>query len=90
MDPVGAVAGTGPVHPARAVPSEAARVAREFEAVMLAQSFEVMFKGVKSPSLGGGHAEKVWQSLMVEEMAKSVAEAGGVGIAASIEKEIAK
>lgn len=74
--------------PARA---EALRAAREFEAVMLQQSFEQMFKGVKAPAAGGGgHAERMWQSLMVEEMARSVAHAGGVGIADSIVKEIAE
>lgn len=60
----------------------AMKVAREFEAVMLTQSFESMFKGVKAGGLtGGGHAERTWRSFMLQEYGKAVSEAGGVGIA---------
>jgi len=68
---------------------EAQRVSKQFEAVMLSQSFAGMFEGVGNLSMGGGgHAEKVWQSILVDEMAKSVAEAGGVGIADRVYKEL--
>lgn len=69
----------------------AKNAAEQFEAVMLSQSFSQMFKGVKSPSVaGGGKTEKIWQSLMIDEMAKGVAKAGGIGLAENIYKEINK
>jgi Rod binding domain-containing protein len=50
-----------------------------------------MFKGVKGPSVAGGsQTEKIWQSLMVDEMAKGVAKSGGVGLAEKIYKEMVR
>lgn len=67
----------------------AKHAAEQFEAVMLSQSFSQMFKGVKGPSVaGGGQTEKIWQSMMVDEMAKGVAKSGGIGLAERIYKEL--
>lgn len=69
----------------------AKNAAEQFEAVMLSQSFSQMFKGVKGPSIaGGGQTEKIWQSMMIDEMAKGVAKSGGIGIAERIYKELDK
>jgi len=69
----------------------AKHAAEQFEAVMLSQSFSQMFKGVKGPSVAGSsQTEKVWQSLMVDEMAKGVAKSGGIGLAEKIYKEMVR
>src|SRR3546814_18613938 len=63
-------------------PDRAMKAAREFEAVMLSQAFESMFKGVEAGGLtGGGHAVKTRRSFMLQEYGRSVSEAGGNGLA---------
>lgn len=70
---------------------EARKAAQQFEAVMLSQSFSEMFKGVTSPSIvGGGHADKVWEAFLIDEIAKTVAETRSIGIAEKVYKELGK
>src|SRR3546814_8229627 len=70
-------------------PDRAMKAAREFEAVMLSQAFESMFKGVEAGGLtGGGHAEKTWRSFMLQEYGRAVSEAGGIGIAERVYEDI--
>ena len=65
------------------------QTAREFEAFFLGQVLQPMFESINpEPPFGGGHAEKIWQSMMVDEMGKAMAKAGGIGIADSIQREI--
>jgi Rod binding domain-containing protein len=40
--------------------------------------------------MGGGHAESVYRGMMVDEMGKSMARAGGVGIADAVYREMLK
>ncbi|SDH85742.1 rod-binding protein [Roseospirillum parvum] len=57
-------------------------VAQDFEAVFLSQMFEQMWSSVDvDPLFGGGHAEKVWRSLLNQEYGKALAAGGGVGLA---------
>lgn len=69
---------------------EAARkVAREFEAMALAQMFQTMFSGLETDGLfGGGAGEQAFRPLLVDEYARATAKAGGVGIADSVLAEI--
>ena len=61
----------------------------EFESFFLGQMLQPMFASIDTaPPFGGGYAEKMWRSMMVDEMGKSMAEAGGIGIADSIQREI--
>ncbi|CCQ74133.1 rod-binding protein [Magnetospira sp. QH-2] len=64
-------------------------VAEDFEAVFLGQMLQPMFNsiGAEEP-FGGGHAEKVWRSMMVDEFGKQMAKSGGVGIADSIMRQM--
>ena len=39
---------------------------------------------------GGGEGEKMFRSMQVEEFAKSLTQRGGIGIAASVKREILK
>ncbi len=71
---------------------QAAREAAEqFEAVFLSQMLQPMFETIPTDSfMGGGHAEKVYRGMMVDEMGKQIAKQGGVGIADTVYREILK
>ena len=83
-----------PVRPA-AMPGKAAneaqalQVGREFETMFLSEMLRPMFESVKPDKLfGGGNGESMFQSLQVDEYAKGLTKAGGVGIADAIKREI--
>ncbi|MBB4264434.1 rod-binding protein [Roseospira visakhapatnamensis] len=65
--------------------SQAAAAARDFEAFFLGQMLQPMFSGLSTaPPFGGGHAEQVWRSLMVDEYGKMMAASGRTGIADAV------
>jgi Rod binding domain-containing protein len=64
--------------------------AQDFEAMVVGELLQPMFKTVdtsKGP-FGGGQGEATWQPLMVQEMAKSIAKNGGLGIADAAFREM--
>ena len=70
-------------------PAQVAKTAQDFEAFFLGQMLQPMFEGLQAEApFGGGHAEKIWRTMMVDEMGKAMAEAGGIGIADSVKREI--
>ena len=67
----------------------ARQAAEDFEAVFLSQMLSHMFAGVETGGpFGGGHAEEVFRSVMVDEYGKMMARSGGVGIADNVMSEI--
>ena len=61
----------------------------DFEAQFLSQMLQPMFEGIKTDGpFGGGHAEKMWQSMLVQEYGKSLAQSGGVGLADEVQKQL--
>ncbi|HUN48886.1 MAG TPA: rod-binding protein [Stellaceae bacterium] len=77
-----AAAGSGDAGAAR-------KTAEDFEAFFLAQSMDSMFAGINGDAVtGGGQAETVYRSLLLQEYAKVAAKSGGVGIADAVQKEI--
>lgn len=69
--------------------AKAEKVAQDFEAFFLGQVLQPMFASLSvDPPFGGGSAEEVWRSMMVDEMGKAMAKAGGVGIAAHVKREM--
>ena len=65
--------------------------AQRFEASFLSSMLQQMFEGTEaSAPFGGGPGETMFRSLLTEAMAKQVTKAGGVGIAASVEREMLK
>ncbi len=65
------------------------KTAEDFEAFFLGQMLQPMFASIgTSGPFGGGHAEKVWRSMMVDEIGKSVAKSGGIGLADSVQRAI--
>lgn len=67
------------------------KAAEDFEAVFLSQMLKPMFEGIKaSEPFGGGAAEDMWRSLMVDEYGKSISKAGGIGLADAVMTEMLK
>jgi flagellar protein FlgJ len=67
------------------------QTAEDFEAVFLSQMLQPMFQTVPTDGpMGGGPAEQIYRGMMVDEMGKSIAKSGGIGIADSVYREMLK
>lgn len=68
----------------------AARVAaEEFEAVFLNTMLQNMFSGLENGGAwGGGTGSDAWQSMLLDEYARTIASSGGIGLADNIEREL--
>ena len=62
---------------------------RQFEGAFLKNFIETMQPNKTASLYGSGTAGSVWQSFMSDAVAKKVSEAGGVGIAKSLESQFA-
>ena len=72
-------------------PKQARETAKEFEAVFLSQMLKPMFESVKlEEPFGGGMGEELWRSMQVDEYGKALANAGGIGIADAVFREMIK
>ncbi len=70
-------------------PEAVRRAAEDFESVFLSQMLAPIFATIKTDALfGGGPSEDIYRSLLVEEYGKSIAKAGGIGIADQVQREI--
>ncbi len=71
------------------VPDEIRRVAEEFEAVFIAEMLAPMFESLSTEGLGGGgQGEQMFRPMLVERYAEAISQAGGVGIAESVMREM--
>jgi len=65
------------------------KTAQDFEAVFLSQMLKPMFEGLSAEApFGGGAGEDMWRSQMVNEYGKTIAKAGGIGIADQVMGEM--
>ena len=64
--------------------------AKDFETSFLTVMFGQMFEGVDGGEFGGGHGESMFKSFMLDAFAKQMTRAGGVGLSASVEREMLK
>jgi len=93
-DPMMTVAQFSAVHSARLPkaaqsPETIGKVAKEFEAVFIAQMLQPMFADISaSAPFGGGLAEDMWRSMQVDQFGKAIAEQGGIGLADAVAKEM--
>jgi Rod binding domain-containing protein len=63
--------------------------AQDFEAVFISQMFEQLFEGVPTDGpMGGGTGERIFRSLMIQEVGRQVANQGGMGLAAAVKREL--
>lgn len=71
--------------------NKAKEAATDFEAFFLSRMMESMFDGVSTSGMfGGGHAEKIYRSLLLDEYGKTMAKTGNIGIADSVMAAIIK
>lgn len=69
----------------------AARAAQDFEAVLVSEMIKPMFETVEvDENFGGGKGEEVFRGMLVQEMGKSIAKQGGLGIADNVRAELLK
>ena len=75
----------------RLPPEKAREAAVEFEGFFVAMVLENMFAGIETEGLfGGGHGEKVFRSMLLQEYGKSIAQQNGIGLADAVQREILK
>lgn len=68
--------------------AEAQRTGKEFEQMFLSQMLQPMFEGIGEGPFGGGYGEKMFKSMQLDEYAKALTNAGGIGIASAVTREI--
>lgn len=73
-----------------AIVQKAWAAAQDFEAHALGQFLAPMFDTVdlSTGPLGGGPAEQEWRPMLIDAMAKQIAQAGGLGLAAPVFRQI--
>ncbi len=70
-------------------PAETRESAVQFEAVFISQMLQHMFAGIKTdPMFGGGQAEDIYRSMLVEQFGMEMARSGGIGLADSVSREL--
>ena len=73
-------------------PAKQWKAAMDFEAMALGEFLKPMFETVstKKTPFGGGAGEETWRPMLVDEIAKQIAAAGGLGLARPIYEAMAK
>lgn len=67
------------------------QTAQKFESSFLSVMLQQMFEGTDTPApFGGGPGESMFKSFLTEAMANKITAGGGVGIAASVQREMLK
>jgi len=70
-------------------PKAAQAAARDFEGFFIARLIEQMFAGIRTDGpLGGGFAEPMYRSLMINQYGKVITRAGGLGLADPIARTL--
>jgi Rod binding domain-containing protein len=65
--------------------------AQDFESSFLSVMLAQMFKGVETEApFGGGQGEEMFKSFFSDAVAKQVSRSGGIGLAATVEREMLK
>ena len=63
--------------------------AQDFEAVFISQMLEHMFDGVETNEMfGGGEAEDIYRSMMIDEYGKMMSKTGGIGLADHVKRQL--
>ncbi len=72
-----------------ATAAAAAKAAKEFEGVFIAQMLQPMFDSVPTDGpFGGGQGEQMFRSLMVDQYGQQIANSGGFGLSAAMTRAL--
>lgn len=72
---------TAPKINAHADTEQVRQAVEEFEAFFISQTFEQMYATVPvNKTFGGGNAEKIFRSMLIDEYGKMTAKSGGIGL----------
>jgi peptidoglycan hydrolase FlgJ len=67
------------------------KTADNFETSFLSNMLGQMFEGVSTEGpFGGGQGEQAFRSFMMDAFAQQITKSGGIGVAASVQKEMLK
>ncbi|HUC48120.1 MAG TPA: rod-binding protein [Xanthobacteraceae bacterium] len=78
-------AGSASAQNALKVKGKAKQAAEKFEAMFLSNMFEQMYTSIDGDGpFGGTGALKIWRSFMTDQIAKSFAKSGGIGLAPQV------
>lgn len=70
-------------------PEKIKAVGQEFESVFLGNMLEEMFAGLEEDDpLGSGPGSSAWRSIRTEEFARTIASAGGIGLAEHVQRHL--
>ena len=63
--------------------------AQDFEAFFVSHAFENMYAGLaEDPLFGGGEAEQMFRTFLLQEYGKQVAGAGGIGVSDMVQRQL--
>ncbi|MEI2383866.1 rod-binding protein [Breoghania sp. JC706] len=69
--------------------TKAGKVSKEFEAQFLHQMIDSMFETIEGGgTFGDSNASQIWRGMLSEQYANSIVDAGGIGIADSVHREL--
>ncbi len=69
--------------------AKAEETAENFEAFFISKMMESMFEGISTDGMfGGGHAEKIYRSLLLDEYGKAMAKTGSIGVKDEVMRSI--
>ncbi len=60
---------------------EIEKTAEDFEAFFISRMMESMFEGISTDGMfGGGNAEKIYRSMLLDQYGKEMAKTGNIGV----------
>ena len=84
-------AGSANAQNALKVKGKAKQAAENFESMFLSNMFQQMYTSIDGDGpFGGSGSLKIWRSFLTDQIAKSFAKAGGIGLAPQVYESLLK
>lgn len=72
-------------------PPQMQKLAKDFEATIIAELLRPMFEALDTEGVGGGgEGERMFRPMLVDQYAKGIAQAGGLGLSDMVLREMVK